>query len=150
MGVAIRMDVIVRICSDSSLHYGNCRIGYYSGPQLLVWRLYLSRLVIQDEVHRIVLVERGTEQPMYPSDFVIYCTIAHIYKQSHRYRSQSTPSWHSRIVTMIRSINTQPTASERIPEDTPVRSGEAVSVGLDDGVAGGQDYNTETDRQQLR
>lgn len=47
---------------------------------------------------------------------------------------------------MIRSIYTQPTASERVPEDTLVRSGEAVSVGLDDGVACGQDYDI--NRQQ--
>lgn len=42
---------------------------------------------------------------------------------------------------MILSIDTQPTASEGFPESTLVGSGVAVGIGLDDSVAGGQDYN---------
>lgn len=40
-----------------------------SGPQFLVWRLYLSRLLIQDTVHRIEPFEDSevAQQAMYPS-----------------------------------------------------------------------------------
>lgn len=179
MGIATRTS-LSGICSDSILHYGNCRIGSYfifintlssCGPQLFVWRVYRFKMkcIVSDcprksqrklcisasllfpiskafkaqylkttKFPRFILVSSSTIAQPSPNHRPCH--------QSNRNKSQSTPSWHSRIITMIRSIDTQPTASERVPEDTLVRSGEAVSVGLDDGIAGGQDCDI--NRQQ--